>query len=194
MTDTTVTAITAGQAITAGGNKQGAGLVAATNGQLAVTLGVADEDVANTIGTFEVTYDEGGVRTYADATFLVSQLVFADADGHPTQAVGAADTYRLLGVAVSTTEVLLLLPQIGIPRAAAAVRPMVIGDASGGVPRQATDADRALVRDYLGLGGPSDVQPLAHRDVTAEYVDDTHLKLKMMGDDGTVRSVTLTLA
>ena len=48
--------------------------------------------------------------------------------------------------------------------------------------------------DEVGTVRPSATEPQASRDINFEYVSDTSIKIRMRGDDGTVRSTTLTLS
>jgi len=48
--------------------------------------------------------------------------------------------------------------------------------------------------DEVGTVRPSATEPQANRDINFEYVSDTSIKIRMRGDDGTVRSTTLTLS
>lgn len=82
-------------------------------------------------------------------------------------------------------------------RYATAFHPVVTGVDIG------SDPDEISLNGMLGLLAfedevtklrPSGSTPVDNLDINFEYVSDTSLKIRMRGADGTVRSVTLTLA
>lgn len=189
------TPITAGQAITAGETGDGVGLIPAgeLSGFATITIGVSTQTSESPVGEDALEYVEGGVIEDAGWSFTPGQHVYADRSGFPTQAVADLDAYRLIGVALSSTKVLLLLPQPAYGRAGAAQRPMSIGD-DWAIPHQATAAERALHKSFYGIGGTDAPQPSAAKEITFEYVSNTSVRLKMMGLDGVVRSANLVLS
>ena len=68
-----------------------------------------------------------------------------------------------------------------------------IGTGPDNVPLNQFLGQQAFV-DEVGTVRPSASDPQADRDINFEYVSDTSIKIRMRGDDGTVRSTTLTLS
>ncbi len=109
----------------------------------------------------------------------VAQLAIA-ADGTPTGNV-------VTKAPVSTPQATAIAAV-----AAAAVPLAAVGPGPGQVPANQLLGALAFM-DFLGVLTPMRHQPIALRAVWSEFVSNTSIKLCMRGDDGVVRSTTLTL-